>query len=112
MIYAVYIIALNLGFVAFALSTEIDTGSPIDQPPNPARMHFAARLAGVCALVLTVYGFWQLTWYLPLLAWLLAASTAGSIVTRARRSVRAPGIVTALAAASVLLTLLLFQLMP
>lgn len=107
MIYAVYIIAFTLGLLAYTMAKLIDRGSPLNWPTYPAPMHFAARLAGACVLVLIVFGFWKLPWYLPLLAYLSALLTTPKIGHRALRSHHAPGIVITLAAASVLLSALL-----
>mgnify|MGYP003585998970 CR=1 FL=1 len=107
MTYAIYIIAFNLGLLAFLLARLIDRGAPIGRPFNQAPMRLAARLGIACVLALTAFGFWKLPWYLPLLAYLSVAITAGTIGHRASRSVRAPGIVITLAAASVLLSALL-----
>lgn len=106
MTYAVYILAFSLACLACALVLEIDRGDPIDRPLNPKPMHFGATLGGACVLVLTVYGFWKLPWYLPLLAYLLVLIIAGSVVNLARRSFKAPGIVIALGGLSTLLTVL------
>lgn len=112
MTYAVYIIALNLGFLAYLLARLIDRGAPIDRPSNPTPMRLAARLGIASVLALTAFGFWKLLWYLPLLAYLSVAITAGTIGHWARRSVKAPGMVIALAAASVLLSALLVAAVP
>lgn len=57
-------------------------------------------------LVLIAYGFWKLSWYLPILAYLSVFFTAGTIARRASRSDKAPGIVIAFAGVSTLLTVL------
>lgn len=107
MLHIVYLVAFNVGFLAYVLARVTDRRAAIDRPSNPAPMHFAARLGIVCVLALTAFGFWKLPWYLPLLAYLSVAITAGTVGHHASRSVSSPEIVLALAAASVLLSALL-----
>lgn len=111
MIYALYIVAFNLGLLAYVIARLINRKSPIHQPLRPATMRFSSSLAGVCVLVLTAYGFWKLPWYLPIVAYCTAFFTAGTIGYRASRSDKAPGFVIGMAAISTLLTLLFLQLM-
>jgi hypothetical protein len=105
MVHAIYIIAFNLVFLAYALTLVFDDGSPLDKLPNSPLMRFSARLGGVCIMELTIYGFWKLDWYLPLLAFLSVVCTAGSLFIYARRSLKAPRLVTVFGFDSLLLTL-------
>lgn len=110
MIYAIYFIAFYLGFLAFALAQLLDRHSAANRAANLAPMRWAARFGAACVLALTIFGFSKFAWYVPLLAYLSVALTAGTVCYRARRSPKAPGIVILLGASSVFLTLLSFQL--
>lgn len=107
MIYAVYIIALALAFLAYAMTFNIDGTEPIDPPPTSALTNFATRMAIVCMVVLTVFGFWKLPWYLPLLAWLIVAITSGVLVVIVRRSFKASSFLVGFSAASAILTMIM-----
>ena len=110
MIYAIYFVAFYLGFLAFALAQLLDRHNAANRAANPAPMRWAGRFGISCVLILTVFGFSKFAWYIPVLAHVSVALTAGTVCYRARRSPKAPGIAILLGASSVFLTLLSFQL--
>lgn len=110
MIYAIYFVAFYLGFLAFALAQLLDRHNAANRPANPASMRWAARFGAACVLALTIFGLSKFTWYVPLLAYLSVALTAGTVRYRARRSPKALSIEILCGASSVFLTILSFQL--